>query len=419
VIRASGRELLELLAPHDVTSFLADYWGHKPMYVPGSPSRFDALRFDLSTFEASIRTPAPDDRMRVRFVGRDDKVHDAPIDLASFSVAESDLTVCADQVDDRFEALAVYCSSIKTALALAGPVFMTCYASPPGHGFGMHWDCQPSFILQLHGSKQWRFSARPAVAWPPVIVANAAILSKVTERYPWLDSRFPTRRDDATFVEQTLTAGDVLYLPAGTWHQAQAIDDISLALTMACTPLTAADLIVDVLRGHLSSSESWRASVPPSPVSASPADRLPPEVAVFLDDRLGELRELISVLTVEVLYETWLHHVASSNGRVGATNRPPARRIDPSDAMSPATKFPVRYVQHPNDRVVTVYYLDHRIDMDRDTLPLINAIVERRSFRAGTVTEWITTYDWSDIEPVLSTLLHAGILNVTATSDTR
>jgi ribosomal protein L16 Arg81 hydroxylase len=411
VIRPSASELTDLLAPFDIDAFIGEYWGQQPLHIPGRPSKFDSLHFDLEALEGVIRAPAGQDRARVRFVGRDDKVHEAPDDLSSFSVRDGDLTVCADAIDGRFDELAAYCASIKASLSLAGPVFMTCYASPGGQGFGMHWDCQPSFVMQLQGSKRWRFSAQPAVAWPPVIVANAAILENVTEHYPWLAAAFPGRHDHTPFVEQVLTAGDVLYLPAGTWHEARAMDDISLALTMACTPCTAADLIVDVLRGHLSSSEAWRAAVPPSTVDSSRADGLPPAVAQFLEDRLRELREHVRSLTVEDLQETWVHHVASSNARTSAPGDAPCAQVVPSDLMTVADGFPVRYVARPSDRVVSVYRLDHRIDLDHDALPLVSAIVEQRSFRAGAVTDWIEGCEWPDVEPVLTALVQAGILN--------
>ena len=71
---------------------------------------------------------------------------------------------------------------------------MTCYASPHGLRFGTHWDCSASFILQIEGSKRWRFSAKPAVQWPPTLLPNASVVQEMMDRYPWLQVRFPEER---------------------------------------------------------------------------------------------------------------------------------------------------------------------------------------------------------------------------------
>src|SRR5262245_45407960 len=165
----NGRELQELLAPHRVQEFLTQYWERKPLYISGSAKKFDHLEFDLAALENVIRDPDPRDRLRVRFIGADNKVKQKPINLQQYSMRDGDLTICADWINDRFDRLASFCAGIKTGLSLPGSVFMTCYASPHGHGFGTHWDCQANFILQLEGSKRWRFSAQPAVQWPPAI----------------------------------------------------------------------------------------------------------------------------------------------------------------------------------------------------------------------------------------------------------
>src|SRR5262249_40817744 len=159
------------------------------------------------------------------------------------------------------------------------------------------------------GSKCWRFSAAPAVSWPPAVLTNACIAPEMMDRYPWLQVRFPDEDTEGAFLEQVLTPGDVLFLPAGTWHRASAIG-YSVARTMACVPMTAADFVNDLIRGHLSGSVNWRSSVPPVPLEAARSNRLPPAVKRFLDARLSELREYVQSLRAEDMYELWTHHVA-------------------------------------------------------------------------------------------------------------
>jgi ribosomal protein L16 Arg81 hydroxylase len=260
--RPNGHELRELLSPHLPEEFLAQYWGQQPLYIPGPTNKFTKLKFDMSALEQVIRETDRRDRFRMRFVGGDNKAKPKPINFERYSIRDGKLTVCADWINERFESLASYCAGIKTSLHLPGSVFMTCYASPHGYGFGTHWDCQAVFVLQIEGSKCWRFSAKPAVQWPPTLLPAAGIVPELVRRYPWLEVQFPDAGVEEQFIEQVLSPGDVLFLPAGTWHRARAIG-YSLALTIACPPMTVADFIDDLIRGHLSASANWRCNVPP------------------------------------------------------------------------------------------------------------------------------------------------------------
>lgn len=122
----TGRELPDLLSPIPVREFLAQYWGRQPLYIGGAPGKFDHLGLDLPALERAIREQDGRDRMRVRFVGADNKVQAPPSDLAHLSIRSGAFTVCADWINDRFARLASFCAGIKAALSLPGPVFMTC-----------------------------------------------------------------------------------------------------------------------------------------------------------------------------------------------------------------------------------------------------------------------------------------------------
>jgi ribosomal protein L16 Arg81 hydroxylase len=408
----TGRELRDLLSPHDAEDFLTHFWGKRPLYIPGSAKKFGQLKFNLAVLEGAIRDLETRDRLRVRFVGADNKVKARPRDLGRYSVRHGDLTVCADWINDRVDTLASYCAGIKTGLSHPGCVFMTCYASPDGHGFGTHWDCQASFILQIEGSKRWRFSATPAVSWPPAVLTNARIVPEMMDRYPWLQVSFPDKEIEETFLEQVLTPGDVLYLPAGTWHQACAID-YSVALTMACVPMTAADFVNDMIRGQLSGSVDWRASVPPVTLEAARSNRLPSTVKRFLEARLSELRKYVQSLRADEMYELWTHHVASFDTRIGAESALPAPDLKETDAFKVERDIPLRFIPHRKEGSVSVYFLDRRLDLAYAMLPLIKAILKRPALAARTATELLgRKFKWQDVKPVFQELVQAGILHV-------
>jgi Cupin superfamily protein len=412
----NGRELAELLSPHSVQQFLTEYWGRKPLYISGPTKKFSQFGFDLRVLERVIRARAPSGRLQVRFVGPDNALKQSPKPLGRYSVRDGDLTVCADWISDCFEVLASYCAGIKAGLNLPGSVFMTCYASPDGHGFGTHFDCHPSFILQIEGSKHWRFSASPAVEWPPANLVNARVVPEMMERYPWLKVRYPDDEAEAGFLEQELTPGDVLFLPAGTWHRARAIG-YSVALTMTCIPMTAADFAADLVRGHLSRSVEWRRDVPPVPVDAAPPTQLPPAVERFFEARLSELRQHVQSLSAGDLYETWTHYVHSFDTPFTMRAAEHALEVDETDTLALVRELPLHYVVSPRNDAVSIYYFDHRLDLSYDALPLVKAMVAHASFPARQAMQWLgETFAWPDVKALLQELVRAGILRITWSS---
>lgn len=93
------------------------------------------------------------------------------------------------------------------------------YLTPPGsQGFAPHFDDIEAFVLQVEGKKRWR------------------LYKPRDEDYL---ARFPSKNFDTSelgelILDKTLHAGDLLYFPRGTIHQAETSDDThSLHLTLS------------------------------------------------------------------------------------------------------------------------------------------------------------------------------------------
>ncbi|KAF4523338.1 hypothetical protein B566_EDAN013523 [Ephemera danica] len=109
------------------------------------------------------------------------------------------------------------------------------YLTPPGtQGFAPHYDDIEAFVLQLEGKKHWRlYSPRCE-----------------EEQLPRYSSDNLSEEDIGDpIMDVVLEAGDLLYFPRGTIHQANALKDShSLHITISCYQKnTWADLIEMVL----------------------------------------------------------------------------------------------------------------------------------------------------------------------------
>jgi len=133
------------------------------------------------------------------------------------------------------------------------------YFSPPrGEAFDPHMDWMDSFVLQLQGSKEWRFHAKPRV-----LNAYAGILAK------------PGQLGQPSRVVH-LHAGDVLYVPRGFVHEVVAGGlEPSLHLTLG----------VEVERTH-----TWEHILETALHPGKPPCRMPRELAAVVAQLTAEAR---------------------------------------------------------------------------------------------------------------------------------
>jgi len=407
-VRPDGGELRRLLAPLTPRRFLAGHWGKRPAFIRGTPRKFAELGFSLRSLPAAIASRVPAGSLQLWFVGADHRPVAGPARPERYRPADG-LSLKAYRICDRVESLATFCAGIKMALALPGEVSMTAYAAPAGNGFRMHYDWQPNFVLQIEGRKRWRFAATPDVAWPPANVGPSTDLDDLADRFPFLRVSYPP--DERSFREQVLSPGDVLFLPAGTWHGTESLDD-SLSLTMTCVPATATDLMHDAVRTALGGSAAWRRNLPPALATEARPGRLPARVERFLEARLAELRAVVPTLRAADLYESWCRRVAGVEPPVAATARPddlPA--IAPDDVLAVARDVPIRYVADRRRRTITVHHLDRRLELAESARPLLDALARRSTFRARQACRWLGDgHDWATVNPLLQELARLGML---------
>lgn len=263
----TGTAVDTLVHPLGRDEFLAAYWQRRPVHVTGWEGRFAGL-FDRAALARVVRRQ-DELGISVRMSGDhegDDGGAAAHVLVDADDVAErlrTGTSLCVDPVDRADPAVAAVAAELRTGLGHLGPVSVKAYLSTPGFGFNTHFDAQVVTTVQIEGTKRWRVSPAPGVPFP---TDNAFLDGAGTIRYNGRapGSLAPWERpvvDRATFVEVVLRPGDVLCLPAGTWHEAKATGGHSLALNFSFAPADVATLLVDLVRPALDDDQAWRSGL--------------------------------------------------------------------------------------------------------------------------------------------------------------
>jgi ribosomal protein L16 Arg81 hydroxylase len=246
-----------LLAPHPLPRFLSQVWGEHPLLVRGSARRFAQL-FSwrvLNDLLATHRLEPP--RLRLA------QSSGAPLDLQSFlqyrpsrdrrrrawldvrrlnTLLARGATLVLNEVQDMHAPLAALTRDFARLFS-AEPNINLYAAFGRQRGFGPHWDDHDVFILQIAGEKRW-------------------LLYGPSRRYPlFRDVRPNEMQPVRPVVRHRLKPGDLLYIPRGHWHDAVAVGEPTLHLTLGIPACTAVDYL-RWLGDDLGAIESMRRNIP-------------------------------------------------------------------------------------------------------------------------------------------------------------
>ena len=232
--------LASLIAPLSVDDFRREVSGQHARHFPGPPSRHAHL-FGWSALEQLLNTaPTPHPGLRIY---RGDAGF---VSVGAASEAIAHLRAGAGLIlgdADRYSAvLGRFLDGVEAELDETAR--FNVYASTPAEaGFPLHADTHDVFVLQIAGQKHWKV-CEPTLRDP---LFHASLTPQPPTTGPYL--------------EQTLSPGEVLYVPRGHWHEAAAIGGPSLHLTLAVFFSTGIDLLYH-LTERLHGSEAFRAAFP-------------------------------------------------------------------------------------------------------------------------------------------------------------
>jgi cupin superfamily protein len=419
--RAELVTLDRLLAPLGAERFLGDYYeAQRSVHIRGDHTKVDWFGFDWAQLDRIITESG----IELKIGAVRDGVHVESVLRGCTSIApllQSGLTVCARGEDlgkhSPFQQLAARLVTELETIA----VDFSCYLSPHDGGFGMHFDHHPVFIVQLEGEKRWRYGARPAVPWATTGLPNrdATTLAMYLGVCPWADGARVEPRD---LEEATLVPGDVLFLPAGTWHQARAVG-YSLAVTMRWWPHRIYEVLEQVLRDAMPAAAELRRYMPVAPGQPALAS---PAVEQVLTRCLEQLQRQVAALTPEHLLAKWQANVPASIAASASRfdeESPAASQVErgapirTTTTLRRASLAPIEVAA--NGQTVTVRFarpngMKREADFPRALLPFITRLRTAGQLQAKELMRWSdsASLDWRSARAILELFVAQGVLAV-------
>lgn len=145
---------------------------------------------------------------------------------------------------------------------LGHPVQANAYVTPPqNRGFDAHYDVHDVFVIQIEGSKRW--------------TVHEPVLPDPLRDQPWTDHRgavAAAASENPPHLDALLEPGDVLYLPRGWLHSAQAQGEVSIHVTLGVHTWTRYALAEQLTRAALATLQQDPAARRSLPLGARQLD---------------------------------------------------------------------------------------------------------------------------------------------------
>jgi hypothetical protein len=386
---------IDTLLPRSYLRHLTEQcWDRTPLHIPGERDKFKDLGFDREVFfrlcldNPQIKAAYNDERAGVRQV--------LITGNQARSLYDSGMTICASFVDKVHSQIGAYTREIKRALSLPGPIWANCYLSPAGKGFGLHFDDRSAFVLQIEGSKRWFYSATPAMIGPPQHGIPHE-LDQFHAAHPWAKIEVP---GESELQQQLLSPGDIFYMPAGTWHRAEA-GEYSLALTIGCRSATFTDLLYALLARQFDADADWRRILP-----ALADARDDGRVRAVFSDRIAQLKSWVASLDSDTLMAEWEKSIVAD---AQPSSNDENRAIERGDRLA----VPHQLSCSTEGEQLIIRCQGSSFGVPLHLRPFIERLSARKTFVADEALGWCEAdeeLDWSDVSEALQTLREQGII---------
>jgi hypothetical protein len=410
----SDQPLDQLLAPLAKATFLSEYWDQRSLYIRGTADKLASLRFDRASLLSAIAGAKNPPEVKAQYITEQGVHAEFPLTCHDRyfldQQLEAGLTICATDLGSRLPVVDDFARALARQFDLGGRLLTSCYLSPIGKGFGLHFDSNPVIVLQCEGSKRWLHGATPAVRGPGynVVASHLPELVDFVRERPWSRLRVPREQE---LDEVTLHPGDVLYLPAGTWHRAYA-EAPSIAWTFTLVQPSWFTMVSTALQRRMSHDPAWRIFPPVGPDSAR-GERWHerPEVRTFVAAQLAELKRAVASLGVDDFTEILRRPAA--HGEALPASAP--ARIGPEDLLEAGRREHLALVttaEEDGQDVLRVYWGHDGVEVPTACEPVIERAFAARRFLARDVVAWFAAGlrpTWAEVQALLESLVELGL----------
>jgi lysine-specific demethylase/histidyl-hydroxylase NO66 len=280
LVGSAARPALRRCVAVSPAEFATVHFGRTPLLSrppDGFADLFDVAAVDSLLGERGLRTPflrvAKEGRVLPvdRYVGGGGagaEVADQVLDEKVLALLGDGATLVLQGLHRLWPPLTRFAVGLREDLG--HPVQINGYITPPGNrGFATHYDTHDVFVLQIAGRKRWRVH-------PPVV-------TDPLERQPWggRADEVSAAADGPPFLDAQFAPGDALYLPRGWLHSAEAVDSLSVHLTIGVKSVTRHDVLGALL--DLAVSEPSLRTGLPMGVDVGSSDDIAAELASTVD----------------------------------------------------------------------------------------------------------------------------------------
>lgn len=253
----------ELIPPLKLDDFLDQYWERDRLHIRRDLSTIADDLFSMKDIDRWLAS-VPDDLADSIVVVPAKGMEDGASRYATGEISKQALykafsegsSIVLNRVNLTWHPL----SKITRVFAeiFHASVGVNIYLTPKGsRAFPVHYDGHDVFVLQVHGSKDWRLHEFTELPVP---------------RYSYREHlnfpRYWSRPDEAELLEElTLERGNLLYIPRGMPHAAVSREETSLHLTIGVNSLYWMDLLKMAIEQTCFSVPMMRRALPPGFIS--------------------------------------------------------------------------------------------------------------------------------------------------------
>jgi ribosomal protein L16 Arg81 hydroxylase len=254
--------LEHLLAPMTRREFIDRFWGRSHLFVRrGNPAYYGSL-FTLADVDRWMMPTQTEEARRITVVAAkgsnresmETTTADTPQEILYQRFDAGD-TLRLLKVDRFWAPIATLVASLADGLNVRAKV--NAYLTPANsQGLGAHFDYTDAFILQVEGAKDW-------------FVYEQGYPSPLETEYGrTIAAGAPDENSLVLCQRARLEAGDLLYIPRGSYHKAMTSDTCSLHLTVSLHPIYWVDFVKRSVEMLCADHVELREALPPDFVTA-------------------------------------------------------------------------------------------------------------------------------------------------------